>query len=153
MLRTATWWKFLPVVRRSKVRSGRSRAWRIIRWASRWATVAKRSVVLVSALVSVRIRFIAPRPGYITTGVTLKKVGGDKYPISCTQSHWSMEGRAIVREANLEQFKSHPDFADKMNAPVPPRPANHVGEWPAPIYANPLDKAKKTGAASVGHGD
>lgn len=84
------------------------------------------------------------KTGYITTGVTLKKVGGDKYPISCTQSHWSMEGRAIVREANLEQFKSHPDFADKMNAPVPPRPANHVGEWPAPIYANPLDKAKKT---------
>jgi MoCo/4Fe-4S cofactor protein with predicted Tat translocation signal len=83
------------------------------------------------------------KTGYIISGASLKKVGGDKYPISCTQSHWSMEGRAIVREANLEQFKSHPDFADKMNAPVPPRPANHVGEWPAPIYPNPLDEAKK----------
>jgi len=41
------------------------------------------------------------KTGYITTGAALKKVGGDKYPISCTQSHWSMEGRAIVREANL----------------------------------------------------
>ncbi len=83
------------------------------------------------------------KTGYIVSGVSLKKVGGEKYPISCTQTHWSMEGRAIVREANLEQFKSHPDFADKMNAPVPPRPANHVGEWPAPIYPNPLDEAKK----------
>jgi molybdopterin-containing oxidoreductase family iron-sulfur binding subunit len=84
------------------------------------------------------------KTGYIVRGATLKKVGGDKYPISCTQTHWSMEGRAIVREANLEQFKSHPDFAEKMNAAIPPRPANHVGEWPAPIYENPLDKAKKT---------
>lgn len=84
------------------------------------------------------------KTGYITTGVTLKKVGGDKYPISCTQMHWSMEGRAIVREANLEQFKTHPDFADKLNAPVPPRPEGTTGEWPKPIYENPLDKAKKT---------
>jgi len=84
------------------------------------------------------------KTGYITTGVSVKKVGGAKYPISCTQSHWSMEGRAIVREANLEQFKAHPDFAAKMNAPVPPRPPNHVGEWPVSLYPNPLDEAKKT---------
>lgn len=84
------------------------------------------------------------KTGCIIAGVTLKKVGGEKYPISCTQTHWSMEGRAIVREANLDQFKAHPDFAEKLNAPVPPRPEGTVGEWPKPIYENPLDKAKKT---------
>ena len=84
------------------------------------------------------------KTGYIVSGVSLKKVGGDKYPISCTQSHWSMEGRAIVREVNLEQFKEHPEFAKQMNAPVPPRPDGTTGEWPKPIYENPLDKAKKS---------
>ena len=83
------------------------------------------------------------KTGYVVTGAKLTKLGST-YPISCTQTHWSMEGRAIVREANLQQFKDHPDFAAKMNAPVPPRPANHVGVWPAPIYPNPLDEAKKT---------
>jgi molybdopterin-containing oxidoreductase family iron-sulfur binding subunit len=77
--------------------------------------------------------------GYIAAGATVRKTGG-KYPISCTQSHWSMEGRAIVREANLEQFKEHPDFARKMNAPEPTKPdGSHYG----PMYPNPLDEAMK----------
>ena len=82
------------------------------------------------------------KTGYVATGVALKKVGGEKYPISCTQTHWSMEGRAIVREANQEQFKDHPEFAKQMNAPVPPKPPGAT-EWPLPIYPNPLDEAKK----------
>ncbi len=32
------------------------------------------------------------------------------YPISCTQDHWSMEGRPIVREANLEQYRAASGF-------------------------------------------
>jgi molybdopterin-containing oxidoreductase family iron-sulfur binding subunit len=77
--------------------------------------------------------------GYIATGATLRRTG-EKYPISCTQSHWSMEGRAIVREANLGQFKEHPDFARKMNAPEPVKPdGTHYG----PMYPNPLDEAMK----------
>ena len=32
-------------------------------------------------------------------------------------------GRAIVREANLQQFKDHPNFAEKMNAPEAPSEA------------------------------
>ncbi len=73
------------------------------------------------------------RNGYIATGATLRKTG-ETYPLSCTQSHWSMEGRAIVREANLEQFRQHPKFADAMNAPEAPSEA--------PIYPNPLDLEK-----------
>ncbi len=71
----------------------------------------------------------------IVTGATVRKTGGT-YPISCTQTHWSMEGRAIVREANLEQFREHPDFAEKMNAPE--APDEH------PLYPNPLVPAMKT---------
>lgn len=78
---------------------------------------------------------LTTKTGYIATGATVRKTGAT-YPLSCTQMHWSMEGRAIVREANLEQFKQHPDFAVRMNAPKPPSDA--------PIYPNPLDEAKKS---------
>jgi molybdopterin-containing oxidoreductase family iron-sulfur binding subunit len=72
--------------------------------------------------------------GYIATGATVRKTG-ETYPISCTQEHWSMEGRAIVREANLDQFAKHPNFATAMNAPEAPTEQ--------PMYPNPLDEAKK----------
>jgi molybdopterin-containing oxidoreductase family iron-sulfur binding subunit len=78
---------------------------------------------------------LTSKTGCIVSGAKLTKLG-KTYPLSCTQSHWSMEGRAIVREANLEQFRAHPDFAEKMNAPESPDES--------PIYANPLDEAKKT---------
>jgi len=81
------------------------------------------------------------KSNHIATGATVRKTG-EKYQISCTQNHWSMEGRAIVREANLEQFKEHPDFATRMNAPIPPRPEG-AKEWPQPLYPNPLDAEKK----------
>jgi molybdopterin-containing oxidoreductase family iron-sulfur binding subunit len=38
-----------------------------------------------------------------------------KQAVSTTQDHWAMEGRAIVREANLEQFREHPAFAQNMD--------------------------------------
>jgi molybdopterin-containing oxidoreductase family iron-sulfur binding subunit len=79
------------------------------------------------------------KSGYIATGATLRKTG-EKHSISCTQEHWSMEGRAIVREANLDQFKEHPDFARKMDAPEPVKPdGTHYG----PAYPNPFDEAKQ----------
>ncbi len=40
---------------------------------------------------------------------------GKTHPLATAQDHWAMEGRAIVREANLEQFRQHPDFAQRMN--------------------------------------
>ena len=75
------------------------------------------------------------KTGYIATGATVRKTG-DTYQLTGTQTHWSMEGRAIVREANLAQYREHPDFAEKMNAPEAPSEA--------PMYPNPLDEAKKT---------
>ena len=76
------------------------------------------------------------KSGYIATGATVSKSKtGETYQLTGTQTHWSMEGRAIVREANLAQFKEHPDFAERMNAPEAPSEA--------PMYPNPLDEAKK----------
>jgi molybdopterin-containing oxidoreductase family iron-sulfur binding subunit len=62
---------------------------------------------------------------------------GTTYQLSTTQSHWSMEGRAPVREANLADFRKTPDFAPKMDPEKPPSVA--------PMYPNPFDAAKAKG--------
>jgi MoCo/4Fe-4S cofactor protein with predicted Tat translocation signal len=62
---------------------------------------------------------------------------GRTYPISCTQNHWSLEGRPIIREANLDQYREHPRFAKHME----PEEAPVVG----PLYPNPFDELKKKG--------
>jgi len=62
---------------------------------------------------------------------------GATYQLSTTQSHWSMEGRAPVREANLEDLRKQPDFARKMSLEKPP--------VVAPMYPNPFDAAKANG--------
>jgi len=38
----------------------------------------------------------------------------EHYNLANTQEHWSMEGRAIVREANADYYAEHPNFANKM---------------------------------------
>ncbi|MEY2429356.1 MAG: hypothetical protein QOJ40_2241, partial [Verrucomicrobiota bacterium] len=70
-------------------------------------------------------------------GATLKTTG-KTYVIACTQDHWSMEGRPIIREANLQQFRDHPNFAKSMNMEEPP-----AGD--TPLYPNPFDDLKKSG--------
>ncbi len=59
------------------------------------------------------------------------------YPVACTQSHWSLEGRNIVREANLKQYREHPHFAHQMNLQEP-----NVVES---LYPNPFEQLKKKG--------
>ena len=73
---------------------------------------------------------------YIASGATLRKTG-KTYAFSCTQDHWSLEGRPIIREANLEQYRAKPDFAKEMKMEEPP--------VVAPLYPNPFDEAKKKG--------
>ena len=72
---------------------------------------------------------------YIETGATIRKTG-ETYVIATTQSHWSMEGRPAVREANLDEFAKNPEFAQEMHDKEPP--------VVAPLYPNPFDEAKKT---------
>lgn len=50
---------------------------------------------------------------WLATGATLTKVKG-KALMATTQSHGSMEGRPIVREATAEVYKANPTFAKDM---------------------------------------
>jgi molybdopterin-containing oxidoreductase family iron-sulfur binding subunit len=72
----------------------------------------------------------------IALGATLTRTP-ETYPLSCTQAHWSMEGRPIIREANLEQYRHQPDFAKQME----------VSEAPVTksLYPNPLEELKTHG--------
>jgi molybdopterin-containing oxidoreductase family iron-sulfur binding subunit len=58
-------------------------------------------------------------------GATISIVEGETYQLANTQEHWSMEGRAIVREANLEEpngYRANPGFVDTigMESHTPP---------------------------------
>jgi molybdopterin-containing oxidoreductase family iron-sulfur binding subunit len=70
----------------------------------------------------------------IASGAKLTATGR-MHPISSAQSHWAMEGRPIIREANLAQYRQRPDFAGALNLPHPPDAG--------PLYPNPLDEAKQ----------
>jgi MoCo/4Fe-4S cofactor protein with predicted Tat translocation signal len=72
---------------------------------------------------------------YIETGATIRKTG-ETYVIATTQSHWSMEGRPAVREANLDDYNKDKTFAQEMHEKEPPVVQS--------LYPNPLDEAKKT---------
>ena len=72
---------------------------------------------------------------YVETGAQVRKTG-QTHTLVTTQSHWSMEGRPAVREANVEEYARHRDFAAKMQGEEPPVVAS--------LYPNPLDEAKKT---------
>ncbi|MGA2052182.1 MAG: TAT-variant-translocated molybdopterin oxidoreductase, partial [Opitutales bacterium] len=43
------------------------------------------------------------------TGATLTILPDTVYDLANTQEHWAMEGRALVREANLQEYKEKPD--------------------------------------------
>lgn len=47
------------------------------------------------------------------TGARLS-LTGETTRLANTQEHWSMEGRAIVREANVSDFHDHPEFVDHL---------------------------------------
>ncbi|CAI8277453.1 MAG: Menaquinone reductase, iron-sulfur cluster-binding subunit [Opitutia bacterium UBA7350] len=42
------------------------------------------------------------------------KLTQETYRLANTQEHWSMEGRAIIREGNVDDYSKKPDFAQKM---------------------------------------
>jgi molybdopterin-containing oxidoreductase family iron-sulfur binding subunit len=52
------------------------------------------------------------------TGATFK-LTDDTYRLANVQEHWSMEGRAIIREASVDDYKAHPDFVNEMEDSPP----------------------------------
>ncbi len=73
----------------------------------------------------------------IAVGAKVTSTAGN-YTFACTQDHWSMEGRPIIREANLEQFKKEPGFVKSLDFEIPPG-GNES------LYPNPLDWKRKEG--------
>jgi MoCo/4Fe-4S cofactor protein with predicted Tat translocation signal len=67
---------------------------------------------------------------FILQGVELTKTG-DVYELACTQDHWSLEGRNLVRVATRAQFEKDPRFADRMEH-IP----NRLSIYPDYQYAN-----------------
>jgi len=84
-------------------------------------------------------------PGFVS--VDSGKVGKAKgsHNFACTQDHWSMEGRAIVREANLEGdhgYQKHKDFAHHVGLDAPDHAKHTIDPKtgkPYPIYQHPYD--------------
>ncbi len=50
--------------------------------------------------------------------VTIEKVAGKKYELAATQTHHTMEGRAIVRETTLQQWKENPKSGNEMHKKI-----------------------------------
>src|SRR6185436_14042335 len=76
---------------------------------------------------------------HFASGAKLTKTGAT-YQISITQEHGSMEGRPIIREANLADFKAHPKFAKNMDLEAH---SGHIPKdakgRPKGIYEHPYD--------------
>ena len=51
-------------------------------------------------------------PAFVSGGSLTKT--GERFLLANTQEHWSMEGRDIVREANLDEFKKNPSYVDDI---------------------------------------
>ena len=49
---------------------------------------------------------------------TIKKTG-DEYPLACTQYHFNMEGRKILSEGTLEEYRKNPAFAHEGDEQPP----------------------------------
>jgi molybdopterin-containing oxidoreductase family iron-sulfur binding subunit len=47
--------------------------------------------------------------------VTVEKVSGKTYPLATTQTHHTMEGRAIIRETTLDQWKENQAAGNEMH--------------------------------------
>ncbi|HZO84263.1 MAG TPA: 4Fe-4S dicluster domain-containing protein, partial [Verrucomicrobiae bacterium] len=88
--------------------------------------------------------------GHFALGAKLTKTG-QTYSVSSTQEHGSMEGRPIIREGTLEQFRKEPNFAKNMDLEghmdhVPKDPKTGL---PYMIYEHPY-RAKEERGEQVG---
>jgi len=66
---------------------------------------------------------------WMATGAHIE-LKDEYYDLANTQEHWSMEGRAILREGSVEEFKKKPNFVDKMG----------MESHSPPIYGKSKDK-------------
>jgi len=77
---------------------------------------------------------------HCASGAKLKDTG-QKHQLAICQEHGAMEGRPIIREATLDEFRGNADFAKKMDLEKPPGMAE--GSAMKSLYPNPLEERKK----------
>jgi MoCo/4Fe-4S cofactor protein with predicted Tat translocation signal len=88
---------------------------------------------------------------HIATGGKLDRIP-EKHLLAVTQEHGLMEGRPIVREANLEQYKTKANFAQNMDleahlphyVPKKTKPDGRNAERYQNIYEHPYDANPST---------
>lgn len=56
---------------------------------------------------------------------------GREYRLAVTHEHWTMENRHLIREATLEEYQAHPDFAQEGEGAIP----TMYGEYEYPGYS------------------
>ncbi len=61
-------------------------------------------------------RLRSAREAWWEPGISVERTGA-RHDLAQTQEHWEMEGRDLVREADLEHFREHPDFAQHVHGP------------------------------------
>ncbi|MEP6769250.1 MAG: TAT-variant-translocated molybdopterin oxidoreductase [Acidobacteriota bacterium] len=67
------------------------------------------------------------------SGLAIRKVGG-KHPLACTQLHQNMEGREIVRAANLADYAKDPGFVHEREK-EPAKALSLYPEYPSHTHA------------------
>ncbi len=89
---------------------------------------------------------------HLATGAKVS-VGKRRHLVAVTQEHGLMEGRPVIREANLEQFLGRPDFAKNMDleshlphyVPYKDKPdGRSFDKRPQNIYEHPYDQNPET---------
>src|SRR5439155_652165 len=70
---------------------------------------------------------------HIAAGAKLSATG-QTHQLASTQDHGAMEGRPIIREANLEQYRKNPQCASAINLEAPP--------VVRPLDPNPVDERR-----------
>ncbi|HSP99864.1 MAG TPA: 4Fe-4S dicluster domain-containing protein [Candidatus Dormibacteraeota bacterium] len=63
-------------------------------------------------------RLRTSRAAGFDTGLSVQRTGR-RHPLAMTSEHWSMEGRVIVQEATVEEYRRQPDLARAHEATLP----------------------------------
>jgi molybdopterin-containing oxidoreductase family iron-sulfur binding subunit len=78
-------------------------------------------------------------------GLEVRKTG-KQYTLACTQDHFSMEGREIVRQATIEKFIADPAFAQKLeHNPTPDQSLYPQREYDGYAWGMTIDLNACTG--------
>ncbi len=67
---------------------------------------------------------------WFAAGLAVSKTGRE-YPLAATHEHWTMENRHLIREATLEEYQEHPDFAQEGEGKQP----SLYGDYEYPGYS------------------